>query len=173
MVEDATQPSTVHTEPPSNTGGQSAERSSSGGGSPRDPAPARPHGIEHISQAQETEYEGDSSLAAHADFTARILESAVTRDSLTSRCDDLAAMMRDVQHTNKLKSADGPIGTNSQSPPPPLLIEPRHPPLPPVQQTLNCLRMLKGQLCPVATQPAPLGFSMLGLDTAAPMCNKS
>lgn len=145
MFEDATQPSLVH-KTPRNSGGKSAERSSEDDSSPLNPALVESHAVEHICHEQEMEYEGDSSLTAHADFTARVLENAVTQDSLTSRCDQLVAMMRGMQHT-KSTSADGAFSTSSNNPTPVTTTEPRQNSLPPVQLTLNCLRMLKGQLC--------------------------
>lgn len=145
MFEDATQPSLAH-KASTNARDKSADHSSDTGASPLNPAVVRSHGTEHTPHGQETEYEGESSLTAHADFTARILESAVTRDSFTSRCDELVAMMRDVQH-NKSTTVDCANRTISYNVTPSSTTEPRYPSLPPVQLTLNCLRMLKGQLC--------------------------
>lgn len=145
MFEDATQPSLFH-KTPRISEGKSAERSGGDYSSTLNPPLVGSHGVEHICHEQESEYEGESSLTAHADFTARVLENAVTQDSLTSRCDKLMAMMRGMQPT-KSRSADGAVSTSSNNPTPVSTTEPRHPPLPPVQLTLNCLRMLKGQLC--------------------------
>lgn len=97
-------------------------------------------------EGQEAEYEGDSSLTSHADFTARMLESAVATDSSTSRCDELVAMVRNVQHINKSTSPNDAISTVTKDSSPASAIETRQPALPPVQLTLNCLRMLRGQL---------------------------
>ena len=135
MFEDANQPSLVH-KTPRNSEGKSAEPSDGEYSSPLNPPLIRSHGIEHICHEPEREYEGDSSLTAHADFTARVLENAVTQDSLTSRCDELAAMMRGMQHT-KSASAAGAISTSSNNPTPVSTIETRHPSLPPVQLPLR------------------------------------
>ncbi|KAG6354340.1 hypothetical protein INS49_004357 [Diaporthe citri] len=111
------------------------------GSSPQNSVQFRSHGIEDISRGQETEYEGDSSLAAHANFTARVLEGAVTTDLSMSRCGELASMIRNMQHANMSASANDADNMGNNGPTP--ASEPRRPSLPPVQLTLNCLRMLK------------------------------
>lgn len=116
------------------------------GSSPRHSVQFRSHEAEGVSRGQETEYEGDSSLAAHANFAARVLDSAVTTDMSMPPCGELASMIRNMQHSNKSPSANDAVGMGNNNPTPTSAIEPRRPPLPPVQLTLNCLRMLKGQL---------------------------
>ncbi|KAF3811756.1 hypothetical protein GCG54_00014508 [Colletotrichum gloeosporioides] len=102
-------------------------------GSQRDPQAPR----------DQVEYEGDSSLAAHADFTTRVLENAITTDLPISHYDEMASMMKDIRNTIRTVSS---LNSNVAGPchaTPPAGEDYPQETLPPVQLTLNCLRMLK------------------------------
>lgn len=147
MLEDASHPSPVDKPTRTPTTAETLVNHPTGdGSSPRNSVQVRSHEVEDISRGQDTEYEGDSSLAAHANFATRVLESAVTTDLSMLQCGELASMIRNMQHSNKSASANDAVGMGNDHPAPTSTIKSRTPPLPPVQLTLNCLRMLKGQL---------------------------
>lgn len=99
--------------------------------------PKTPHG--------QVEYEGDSSLAAHADFASRVLENAITTDLTIARYDEMASIMKDVRNTVRAVGTPITDAAGSFQETPPVGENPPQESLPPVQLTLNCLRMLKGQ----------------------------
>lgn len=107
---------------------------------------ARIHVDEGLRRHQNIEYEGESSLAAHADFTTRVLENAVTTDVSVSRHSEMALMIRDIRNAIKPTSVSGSDATDSVYATPTSNNQFLQPFLPPIQLTLNCLRMLKGEV---------------------------
>ncbi|KAK1855397.1 C6 transcription factor [Colletotrichum chrysophilum] len=102
-------------------------------GSQRDPQTPR----------DQVEYEGDSSLAAHADFTTRVLENAVTTNLPISHYDEMASMMKDIRNTIRTVGTLNTDMTGACHGTPHAGEHFAQESLPPVQLTLNCLRMLK------------------------------
>uniref|UniRef100_L2FIJ9 Uncharacterized protein n=1 Tax=Colletotrichum fructicola (strain Nara gc5) TaxID=1213859 RepID=L2FIJ9_COLFN len=93
MLEDSSRPKPVRSTPDLVGSSGSHQVSADSGtvyqGSQRDPQ----------NPGDQVEYEGDSSLAAHADFTTRVLENAVTTDLPISHYDEMASMMKDIRNT--------------------------------------------------------------------------
>ncbi|KAF6817570.1 fungal specific transcription factor [Colletotrichum plurivorum] len=101
------------------------------------------HVGEGLTGNQNIEHEGETSLAAHANFTTQILENAVITDASMSRQGEMALMIRDIRHAINPTSDPGFDATDSHYATPTSINQPLQPFLPPIQLTLNCLRMLK------------------------------
>lgn len=93
----------------------------------------------------DSEYEGESSLSAHADYAIRFLQEAVKKNSSARSSSDIALSLEALTRTIDA----GNIPDNSLQNPFPHAVSPPDPvdrnlPMPPLQTALSCLRMLTG-----------------------------
>ncbi|KAL0931453.1 fungal specific transcription factor [Colletotrichum truncatum] len=102
----------------------------------------QPDGGDDLSPAdEESQYTGDSSLAAHANFTTDVLESALQSNASHSGTDEVQSFIQTVRDTIRRSGTSAiPSPGSSGSK---LVPETHGHYLPPVQLTLECLRILK------------------------------